>query len=115
MWYNRLSEYLLREGYLNNLICPCVFIKKSETEFAIISVYVDDLNLVETLEELIKTAKCFKREFEMKDLGETKFCFGLQIEHFLNGVLVHQSTYIKKILKHFNMDKTHSLNSSMVV
>ena len=30
MWYNRLSEYLLREGYVNNPICPCVVIKKSK-------------------------------------------------------------------------------------
>ena len=51
----------------------------------------------------------------MKDLGKTKFCIGLQIEHFPNGVLVHQSTYIKKILKRFNMDKTHPLSSPMVV
>ena len=28
MWYNRLSEYLLKEGFENNPICPCVFIKK---------------------------------------------------------------------------------------
>ena len=51
----------------------------------------------------------------MKDLGKTKFCIGLQIEHFPNGVLVHQSTYIKKILKRFNMDKVHPLSSPMVV
>jgi hypothetical protein len=31
MWYNRLSEYLLKEGFENNPICPCVFIKKSES------------------------------------------------------------------------------------
>ena len=29
MWYNRPSEYLLKEGYANNPICPCIFIKKS--------------------------------------------------------------------------------------
>ena len=29
MWYNRLSEYLLKEEYVNNPICPCIFIKKS--------------------------------------------------------------------------------------
>ena len=28
MWYNCLSEYLLKEGFENNPICPCVFIKK---------------------------------------------------------------------------------------
>ena len=51
----------------------------------------------------------------MKDLGKTKFCLDLQIEHFLNEVLVHQSTYIKKVLKRFYMDKVLLLSSPMVV
>ena len=82
MWYNRLSKYLLKEGYVNNPICPYIFIKKSETGFSIIIVYVDDLNLIGTLKELTRTTKYLKKEFEMKHLGKTKFCFGLQIEHF---------------------------------
>ena len=32
MWYNRLSEYLLKEGYVNNPICLCVFIKKKNPD-----------------------------------------------------------------------------------
>ena len=115
MRYNHLSEYLLKEGYVNNPICPCIFIKKSEIRFTIIAVYVDDLNLIGTLEELIRTTNYLKKEFEMKDLGKTKKFLGLQIEHFPNVVLVHQSTYIKKVLKHFYMDKTHPLSSPMVV
>ena len=115
MWYNRLSEYLLKKGYVNNLICPCIFIKKSETGFAIIAVYVDDLNLVGTPEELIRTKNYLKNEFEMKALGKTKFSIGFQIEYFPNGVLVHQSTYIKKILKGFYMDKSHLLTFPIVV
>ena len=55
MWYNRLSQYLLKEGYVNNSICSCVFIKKVATGFTIIPVYVDDLNLIGTPKELIKT------------------------------------------------------------
>ena len=77
IWYNRLNEYLLKEGYANNPICPCIFIKKLETEFAIIAVYVDDLNLIKTLEELTRTTKYLKKEFEMKDLRKTKFCLDL--------------------------------------
>ena len=30
-WYSRLKEYLLKEGYANNPIYPCIFIKKPET------------------------------------------------------------------------------------
>ena len=71
--YNRLSKYLLKEGYANNPICLCIFIKKSKIGFAIISVYVDDLNLIGTPEELIRTENYLKREFEMKDLREQNF------------------------------------------
>ena len=71
---------------MNNLISPCIFIKKSETGFAIIAVYVDDLNLVGTPKELIRTTNYLKKEFEMKDIS-----------------------------KLFYMDKTHPLSSPMVV
>ena len=73
MWYNRLSEYLLKEEYANNRICSCIFIKKSKTGFTIIAVYIDDLNLVGTLEELIRIEKYLKKEFEMKDLRKKNF------------------------------------------
>ena len=56
MWYNRLSEYLISQGYENNELCPCTFIKKSHSRFVIIAVYVDDMNLIGTLEEHETTA-----------------------------------------------------------
>ena len=46
MWFNRLSNFLLKRGYENNENCPCVFIRKSQKGFCIISVYVDDLNII---------------------------------------------------------------------
>ena len=61
MWYNRLSEYLLKEGYVNNTICPCVFIKRSDSGFAIIAVYVDDLNIIGTPEGLNKIVSYLKK------------------------------------------------------
>ena len=64
--------------------------------FTIIEVYLDDLNLVRTPEKLIKTITHLKNEFEMKDLEKTRFCLGLQIEHFSNEILIYQSTYTKK-------------------
>ena len=51
----------------------------------------------------------------MKDLGKTRYCLGLQIKYCLNGVLIHQSSYTKKVLKCFYMDKSHPLSSLMVV
>ena len=91
------------------------FIKKSEFGFAIIAIYVDDMNLIGTPGELLKTTEYLKREFEMKDLGKTKCCLGLEIEHKSNGILIHQSTYIEKIMKKFNMDNAHPLSTPMIV
>ena len=51
----------------------------------------------------------------MKDLGKTKYCLGLQIEHMHNAIFVHQSNYTEKILKCFNMDKANPLSTPMVV
>ena len=77
MWYNHLNEYLLNKGFENDEICSCIFINKRISIFTIITVYVDDLNNIGTPEELTETATYLKNEFEMKDLGKTKFCLGL--------------------------------------
>lgn len=112
IWYNR---YLLREGYTNNSNCSCIFIKRSGKEFAIIVVYMDDINIIGTPEELPKAMDCLKKEFEMNDLRKTKLCLGLQIEHLDKGIFIHQEGYIEKALKCFYMDKCHPLSTPMVV
>ena len=58
---------------MNNLICLCILIKKSQTEFEIIVIYVNDLNLVGTSEEFIETTKYLKKEFEKKVFGKQNF------------------------------------------
>lgn len=115
MWYNRLSEYLIGLGYVNNDLCPCVFIKKSTSGYAIIAVYVDDMNLIGTSKELIETAEILKKEFEMKDLGKTRYCLGLQIEHRKDGILVHQSNYTQKVLRRFSHHDVKSSPTPMIV
>jgi hypothetical protein len=54
-----------------------VFIRKSSTDFCIISVYFDDLNIIGHAKDIHEVRNHLKEEFEMKDLGKTKFCLGL--------------------------------------
>ena len=115
MWYNRLKEFLIQKGYSNNDDCPCVFIKKSSTSFCIISGYADDLNIIGNTQDIDEARNHLKTEFEMKDLGQTKFCLGLQLEHLSIGILIHQSAYLQKVLEKFNMDKSHPSKTPMVV
>jgi hypothetical protein len=113
--YNRLKEFLLNKGYSNNDDCPCVFIRKSSTGFCIISVYVDDLNIIGYAKDIDEAHNHLMKEFEVKDLGKTKFCLGLQIEHLHTSILVHQSAYVKKVLEKFNMDKTCLQRTPMII
>ena len=115
MWYNQLSDFLLKKGCVNDTGSPCVFIRKPQKVFCIISVYVDDLNIIGCKEEIEEASAYLKAEFEMKDLGRTKFCLGLQIEHLPRGIFVHQSTNMKKVLERFNMSKAHPVKTPMVV
>jgi hypothetical protein len=115
MWYNQLKEFLLNKGYSNNDDCPCVFIHKSSTGFCFISVYVDDLNIIGTELDINEVRDHLKMEFEMNDLGKTKLCLGLQLDHLPTYILVYQSAYVQKILEKFNMDKAYLCKTLMVV
>jgi hypothetical protein len=94
MWYNRLNELLLNKDYTNNDDCPCVFIRKSSTGFCIISVYVNDLNIIGTELDINEAQDHLNMKFQMKDLGKTIFYLGLQLEHLPTGILIHQSIYV---------------------
>jgi hypothetical protein len=89
MWYNRLKKFLINKGYSNIDNCPYVFIRKFATGFYIILVYVNDLNIIGNTKDIGNTRNHLKMEFEMKDLGRTKFCLGLQLEHLHTDILVH--------------------------
>jgi hypothetical protein len=92
-----------------------VFIRKSSTGFCIISVYVDDLNIIDHTNDIDEALNHLKKEFEMKNLGKTKFYLGLQIEHLQTRILIHQSTYVKKVLEKFNIDKAYPQRTPMII
>jgi hypothetical protein len=50
---------------------------------------VVDLNIIGHTRDIDQGCNYLKMEFEMKDLGRTKFCLGLQLEHLQMGILVH--------------------------
>jgi hypothetical protein len=76
--------------------------------------YVDDLNIIGTQRDIDEVCNHLKTEFEVKDLGKTKFCLGLQLEHLPTGIFVHQSAYIQKVLEKFNMDKLYPNKTPMI-
>jgi hypothetical protein len=76
---------------------------------------MDDLNIIGHTKNIDEAHNHLKTEFEMMDLGRTKFCRGLQLEHLHTGILVHQSAYVQKTLEKFNMDKAYSDRTPLIV
>ena len=75
-----------------------VFIwKDPNNEFAIIIVYVDDINVVETTNKLTRQLK----EFEINDLWRAKSCLKLEIEYLNKSIFIRQEAYMIKVLKMF--------------
>jgi hypothetical protein len=62
-------------------------------------VFVDDLNIIGTGLDINEAHDHLKTEFKIKNLVKTKFCLGLQLENLHTCILIHQSTYVQKILK----------------
>ena len=63
--------------------------------------YVDDLNIIGNEPDINEARHHLKTEFEMKDLGQTKLCLGLQLEHLCSGIFVYQAAYVQKVLEKF--------------
>jgi hypothetical protein len=113
IWYQRFKSEMLNLGFVTAEIAPCLFIKQAGTEFIILAIYVDDISIFGTRKITSETVDLLKRTFEMKDVGQPNFCLGIQFEYLTDGIFIHQSTYTRKLLKQFNMDKCHPVTTPM--
>ena len=114
-WYHHLCNFLIAKGFIYNPTLPCIFTLTKDFDFIIIAVYVDDLNILGS-SYLCKYAKnILTQQFDMKFLGPTTFCLGLQVHHVENeGILLHQEAYVNKFLREFHMDKANPLAAPMI-
>ena len=114
-WYHHLKSFLLSHGFTTHPALPCVFVLKDSTGFVILAVYVDDLNSIGTPDLSKHVEDLLTKQFEMKILGRTSYCLGLQIKHYADGsLLLHQQTYVKKLLCTFNMENANALSTPMI-
>ena len=77
----------------------CVYLKRSNNGFVILSLYVDNILLVGNNEEMIDNAKRWlSSNFEMKDMGEANYVLGVKIvrDRAKRLLGLSQKTYIKR-------------------
>ena len=94
----------------------CVYVKNTERGFVIICLYVDDMLIMGSNNEVIKTTKkMFNNKFNMKDLGVADVILGIKISKTSDGLILSQSHYIEKILKKFKQDDSSPMRTPVDV
>ena len=81
----------------------CVYVKNTENGYVILCLYVDDMPIVGSDDNMIKsTKKMLNTSFDMKDMGLADVILGIKISRSSNGLILSQSHYVDKILEKFN-------------
>jgi len=113
-WYERLSNFLLFNGYERGMIDKTLSIKKSNSEIILVQIYVDDIIFCATKDSLCEEfVDVMQGEFEMSMMGDISFFLELQVKQSKDGIFLSQSKYCKEILKKFKMESCKEANTPM--
>ena len=89
-WYERLSSFLLKNGFKRGKVDTTLFIIHKKHDFLIVQIYVDDIISSATNKNLCKNFfELIQGEFEMSMMGELKYFLGLQIKQLKDRILIH--------------------------
>ena len=81
----------------------CVYNKFFGDSCVIICLYVDDMLILGTDMDVVKSTKdLLSSNFDKKDLGEVDVILGIKIIRTSEGITLSQSHYVEKVLKKFN-------------
>ncbi|GAU48712.1 hypothetical protein TSUD_281050 [Trifolium subterraneum] len=104
-WYERLTEFLLSQGYRKGGNDKTLFVKEEEGKLIIAQIYVDDIVFGGMSGQMVQHfVQQMQSEFEMSLVGELTYFLGLQVKQMDDCIFVSQSKYARNIVKKFGQD-----------
>lgn len=100
-WNIKFVKFMKDLGFEQAKSDPCVFTKKD----LIIALYVDDLIIAGTPEEVRKFKQQLKDTFEAEDMGIINHILGIKVEFEEDTMMLSQTAFINQCLEKFNMQK----------
>lgn len=102
-WYERFNNFMTKLKFVPLHADPCIFVKNEDGNQLIVALYVDDGLVASTSKKFLeKFLNDLKSEFKANS-KELDYYLGLEISKDEDGIIVHQKSYIKKILNKFGM------------
>ena len=113
-WNEKLRDHLKSAGFKESGADPCVFIQSGQKDLKIIAVYVDDLILIaKTLGEIQQMKEGLSITFKMKDMGQLRYCLGINFELTKQGISLCQKQYLLKLLEKYKLSEANTVTTPM--
>ncbi|CAM8948953.1 unnamed protein product [Rhodiola kirilowii] len=70
-WHEKFDKVMLSNGFKINECDKCIYVKNTEHGYVMLCLYVDDMFIVGSNENLVKSTKAIlNSRFDMKDMGK---------------------------------------------
>lgn len=114
--HERLNKELLFIGLITANFDPCVYHQGSGGDMLMVVIYVDDILIIAKDTKKIQILENqLSKAFTVKDLGNVKYCLGIEFSICEEKVTLSQGTYIKEILKRFEMTDANPIETPLEV
>ena len=108
-WYERLSQFLLKNGFSRGKVDNTLFIKHRNNDLFLVQIYVDGIIFSATSLSLCdEFSELMQKEFEMSMMEEFSHFLGLQIKKTNDEIFINQSKYISDMLKKYGTEACYN-------
>ena len=113
-WNTELDKKLKILGFNPLRSDPCAYVRKNGEHLKIITVWVDDLLLFATSDDLMnKMKKELHSEWTLTDMGEPQKIIGIEITINDDSLIISQEKYVENILRREGMDDANPVSMPM--
>jgi hypothetical protein len=103
-WFQRFVEHAVSIGFQQSRTDSSLFIYKRGDAMAYLLLYVDDIILSASSQELLQHfVRTLKYAFAIKDLGPVSYFLGVEMQRNRDGFLLSQSSYALDVLERAGM------------
>ena len=112
LWNKKLDTFMNTTGFQRSICDQSIYYKispNSPSKNVLISIWVDDIIIVASSEQITDIKQNFKNEFQMTDQGNIAYILGISIirNRSTKQIQLYQPQYIKTILERFQISKAH--------
>ena len=111
-WNMLLHKCLIENNFTQSSVDHCVYRKEVGEKKVFVLIWVDDIILAASDNELMNETKMMLQErFKMKDLGKLSYFLGIEFEQGDGFVKMSQKRYLSKVLERFHMSNCKPRNT----